>query len=288
MTSLTVRVRGGGGLLEFGEDEADSAYDVVRRGFVGCEREELDGKVAGPGAEDETAFVEVDEAEEEGRTAADSVERGLVGAVWSERVVVPIEHGDSARGDERIHCGGLLGVGADGEETLPMGVFCGRAGAVVVEARGGDLDGFDDGGGGDAGFVHCGGGRDDGDDLGGIAGVDWEGRLGSGQVYWQELVDGEVLRGEDAVEAFEGKATLAIEEIGDMRLLEASLMGEAAAGESAAFDASKEFDAEEFMQILKIHGKGVSMANHIIRQDEDKAKFLLYAIRFNGQDADRW
>jgi hypothetical protein len=42
--------------------------------------------------------------------------------------------------------------------------------------------------------------------------------LGSGQVERQELVDGEVLRGEDAVEAFEGKGTLAIEEIGDMRL----------------------------------------------------------------------
>jgi hypothetical protein len=25
------------------------------------------------------------------------------------------------------------------------------------------------------------------------------------------------------------------------------------------------------------------MANHIIRQDEDKAKALLYAIRFDGQ-----
>ena len=48
--------------LEFGEDEADAAYDVVGWGFVGGEGEELDGEVAGVGAEDETAFVEVDEA----------------------------------------------------------------------------------------------------------------------------------------------------------------------------------------------------------------------------------
>jgi hypothetical protein len=49
-----------------------------------------------------------------------------------------------------------------------------------------------------------------------------------------------------------------------------------------------EFDAEQFVQVLKVHGRGLSMANHIIRQDEDKAKVLLYAIRFGLQEADRW
>ena len=67
--------------LEFGEDEADAAYDVVGWGFVGGEGEELDGEVAGVGAEDETAFVEIDEAEEEGGSATDGVEGGLMGAV---------------------------------------------------------------------------------------------------------------------------------------------------------------------------------------------------------------
>jgi len=42
---------------------------------VGGEGEELDGEVAGVGAEDETAFVEVDEAEEEGGAAADGRRR---------------------------------------------------------------------------------------------------------------------------------------------------------------------------------------------------------------------
>ena len=50
-------------VLEFGEDEADTAYDVVGWGFMGGEGEELDGEVAGVGAEDEAAFVVVDEAE---------------------------------------------------------------------------------------------------------------------------------------------------------------------------------------------------------------------------------
>jgi hypothetical protein len=51
---------------------------------VGGEREELDGKVAGVWAEDETAFVEVDEAEEESSAATYGVERGLMGAVRGE------------------------------------------------------------------------------------------------------------------------------------------------------------------------------------------------------------
>jgi hypothetical protein len=49
-------------VLEFGEDEADAAYDVIGWGFVGGERQELDREVARVGAKDESAFVEVDEA----------------------------------------------------------------------------------------------------------------------------------------------------------------------------------------------------------------------------------
>jgi len=69
----------------------------------------------------------------------------------------------------------LLGVGADGEEALPVGMPGGGAGAVVVKAGGRDLNGFDDGGGWDAGVVHRGGGGDDGDDFDGIAGFGWGG-----------------------------------------------------------------------------------------------------------------
>ncbi len=110
-----------------------------------------------------------------------------------------------------------------------------------------------------------------------------DGGLGGGDLQREDLVDGEVLRGEDSVEAFERKRTFAIEEVRDMRLLEACLLGEAAAGEGAALDAAQEFDAEEFVQVLKVHERRVSLANHIIRQDEDKAKALLYAIRFDAK-----
>jgi hypothetical protein len=184
---------------------------------VSGERDELDGKVAGVGAEDEAALVEVDEAEQERGAAADGVEGRLVGAVGSQRIVVPIEDGDGSGGEDGVHGGGLLGVGPDGEETLPMGVGSGGPGAVVVEAGGGDLDGFDDGCGRDTGFVHGGGGGYDRNDLGGIAVGD---RSGGGEVEGKYLVDVEVLRGEDAVEAFEREGALSIEEVGDMSLAE--------------------------------------------------------------------
>ncbi len=114
--------------LEFGEDQADAAYDVVGWGFMGGQGEQLDGEVAGVRAEDETAFVEVDEAEQEGGAAANGVERGLVGAVGGEGVVVAIEDGDGSRSDEWVHGGGLLCVGTDAEEALPVGRVWWRGG----------------------------------------------------------------------------------------------------------------------------------------------------------------
>jgi len=143
-----------------------------------------------------------------------------VGAVGSERIIVPVQHSDGIGADERVHRGGLLGVGADGEEALPVGVFGRGAGAVVLQAGGGDLDGFDDGCSGDAGLIHGGGGRDDGDDLDGVAGLDGDGGLGGGEVERQDLVDAEILRGEDAVETFEGKRAFTVEEVRDVGLAE--------------------------------------------------------------------
>jgi hypothetical protein len=84
------------------------------------------------------------------------------------------------------------------------------------------------------------------------------------EIDWEDLIDGEVLRGEDAVEAFEGEGSFAIEEVGDVGLLEAGLLREAALGESTAFDAPGKFEAKEFVQFLKVHGRGLSWASHSI------------------------
>ena len=100
---------GGTIALELGEDEADATDDVVRRRLVGGEGDELDGKLAGVGAKDEVAFVEVHKAKGERGSAANGVERGLVGSIGGQGVVVTVEDDDGSDGDEGIHGGGLLG-----------------------------------------------------------------------------------------------------------------------------------------------------------------------------------
>jgi hypothetical protein len=146
-----------------------------------------------------------------------------MGAVGCEGVVVSVEDSDVARDEERIHGGGLLDVGPDGEEALPVCAAGGGAGTVVVQAGGGDLDGFDDGGWSDAGLVHGGGRGDDGNNFYWVAGLD--GSRGGSEVEWEDLIDGEVLRGEDAVEAFEREGALAVEEVGDVGLQLIGSMG---------------------------------------------------------------
>ena len=91
--------------------------------------------------------------------------------------------------------------------------------------------------------------------LGGVGGLNFDG---------EELIDGDVLGCEDAVEAFEGEGALAVEEVGDVGLLESCLVGEARAGEGSAFDAAEELDAKEFVQVLEVHGRRVPSRNHII------------------------
>ena len=99
--------------------------------------------------------------------------------------------------------------------------------------------------------------------LGGVGGLNFQG---------QKLIDGDVLGCEDAVEAFEGEGAFAVEEVGDVGLLESCLVGEARAGEGSAFDAAEELDAKEFVQVLEVHGRRVPSRNHIIQKDEDKEK----------------
>jgi hypothetical protein len=72
----------------------------------------LHGEGAGVGAEDETGLVEVDEAEEERAAAADGLERGLVGAVGSEGVVV------ADLSVLKSQMKSLMGIGQPGRLTL--------------------------------------------------------------------------------------------------------------------------------------------------------------------------
>ena len=63
-----------------------------------------------------------------------------------------------------------------------------------------------------------------------------------------------MLDGEDGVHAFEAEAAFAVEEIGDVGLLESGLLGEPESGEFACFDALPEYFAEIILQDFELHG----------------------------------
>ena len=67
------------------------------------------------------------------------------------------------------------------------------------------------------------------------------------------MVDGELLRGEDAIEAFEGEGSAAIEEVRDMGLMKAGELGKAGSGEGTGLNAASEFLTKEFVEICKVH-----------------------------------
>jgi len=87
----------------------------------------------------------------------------------------------------------------------------------------------------------------------------------------EEVEDGEVLDVEDLVHAFEGESALAVEEVGDVGLLESGLLGEAESGEFPCCDAFPENFSEIVLQNFELHGRsialgsegGVSGENHV-------------------------
>src|SRR5580700_1708532 len=69
----------------------------------------------------------------------------------------------------------------------------------------------------------------------------------------EQIEHRKMLDGEDAVHAFEAEAAFAIQEVGDMSLLESSLFSEAEAGQIAFFDAFPESFAQVFLQHSEFH-----------------------------------
>lgn len=166
----------------------------------------------GVGAEDEAGLFKRGVAEVERGAGADGEDGWLVGAVGGDGVVVAVEDDEGAGGEDGVHGCGLLGVDAEGDEALPLVAVGGGAWAVAVQTGGGEVHGFDGGGERDAGVVHGRGGGDDGNGLERVGLVGWTGGCGA-EVERKDLFDGECLRGEDFVEAFEGEGPFAVEEV---------------------------------------------------------------------------
>ena len=131
--------------LELVEHQAHTTDNEIRRRVTWGDSKQLNWEGSAVGPENESIVVELGEAELKRLSAADCIEVWLVGSIESKRGVVSVEQDDGTEGYERLHGGGLLGIGADGDEPAPVLLCRGAAGAVFIENGGGYRDCFDDG-----------------------------------------------------------------------------------------------------------------------------------------------
>jgi hypothetical protein len=83
----------------------------------------------------------------------------------------------------------------------------------------------------------------------------------------EQVEHGKMLHGKNFVHAFEAEAALAVEEVGDVGLLESGLLGEEQAAEFACFDALPEQLAEIILQDFELHGGEYSENPHFSRKE---------------------
>ena len=153
-----------------------------------------------------------------------------------------------------IHTHGFLGIELDEHEALPAGTVAFGFRPQLAQEGFLELEDFFDVhagderlGGGDGGvgeqnvfeFVVAGG--QDGGALADFGGI-------------EQVEHGKMLHGEDFVHALEAETAFAVEEIGDVGLLESGLLGEVEAGQFACFDALPEHLAKIILQDFELHG----------------------------------
>ncbi len=76
-----------------------------------------------------------------------------------------------------------------------------------------------------------------------------------------EIEHREMLHVENFVHAFEAEATLTVEEVGDVGLLEAGLLRQTKAGEFSSVNALPKDSTEIFLKHAKFHGRSISRNN---------------------------
>jgi hypothetical protein len=161
-------------------------------------------------------------------------------------------------GQSRMHGQGFASIELDQDEALPAGTVSMAFWLHAVEERLLELEnlfhmhadnkrlaGSNRGVGEDDIFELVGAGRKDRStfvDLGGI----------------EEIEDREVLNLKDLVHTLEAEPAFSVEEVGDVSLLESSLLSEAEPGEFACFDAVQKNFAEVFLQDFELHGRSIA------------------------------
>ena len=233
---------------------ADAADEVVGGALAVCQGDDLDGRRLVVGAENELTSGDFDVSYRASIAFQNSVHIEFAFAIGLECVVMAVYEKSCSGHEARMHAEGFAGIELNEDEAVPAGAVAVGFGSQLVQEgflkleNIFDVHGGDErlgGGGGEIGeenvFKFVGAGRQDGGalvDLGGI----------------EQIEHGKMLDGEDFVHAFEAEATLAVEEVGDVGLLESGLLGELEPAKFACFDALPEQLAKVILQDFELHG----------------------------------
>ena len=157
-------------------------------------------------------------------------------------------------GDEAgRHEGRILGVELNKDEAVPGGTVALGFGLELAEEGLFELEHAEDVVGGDQRSGGGGGGIGDKDvfEFVGAGGQDGGTPVDLGGI--EQVKDGKMLNGEDFVHSFEAEAAFAVKEVGDMSLLESSLLSEMESGEFSCCDTFPENFTEIILQNFELH-----------------------------------
>ena len=152
-----------------------------------------------------------------------------------------------------VHAHTFAGIGFNEDEALPPFAITFGFGFELFQKRFLELQDFLNVHAGDEG-LGCGDvsvGQENVLELVVAGGQDGSAFVDFGRV--EQIEHRKMLDGEDAVHAFEAQAAFAIQEVGDVSLLESSLFGQAETGQVAFFDAFPESFTQVFLQHSEFH-----------------------------------
>lgn len=157
------------------------------------------------------------------------------------------------------HERGLVGVEPDQHEAMPGRAVAFGIGPELVKEGFLELENLlhvhadDEGLGGSGGWI----GEDDIFEFVGAGGKDGGAFVDFGRI--EEVEDREMLDLKNLIHAFDAEAALAVEEVGDMGLLESGLLGKAEASKFSCFDTVPEDLAEVILQEFELHGRSIAL-----------------------------
>src|SRR5947208_9207035 len=168
---------------------------------------------------------------------------------------------DQERGsghEARIHSRGIVGIGPDHHEAMPVGAVALDFGPYALKERLFKLQNLFHPHAENEGLA---GGR------GGFGEYDILRVIAAGRKYGGTLIDlggiekvedRKMLDLEDFVHAFETESALVVEGVGDMSLFKSRLMSKSESGQFTCFDAVPEDFTEVFLQDFELHRRSIA------------------------------